>query len=261
MNATLATLGDTDAMPGSDMIAETATDSLGGAASAKAIIVAVPNAPLITAPAGIIVARGVSEPVAGISLSEIGAVAGETFTVPVTDVDGRLSATGATGSGTTSVSVTGTLTQVNAALATLHDTDGTPTPDTLTVAAIDSLGNTAAPQTIAVTVNGAPLLAAPATAVLGQGRQGGIPGVSVSETGTTTGETFTVTAADTAGLLFASGVGVTGSGTTSFTITGTLAQVDADLATLKATSGGADTITLTATALAARPPRPASPSP
>src|SRR5258705_266680 len=93
-----------------------------------------------------------------------------------------------------------------------------------------------------------PVITAPATAVVGVGKPIGISGVSLSETGNTTGETFTVTLVDTNGLLSATGTGITGSGTTTLTITGTLTQVNADLATLTDTDSNlaADTITLTA---------------
>ncbi len=70
-----------------------------------------------------------------------------------------------------------------------------------------------------------------------------------------TGEIITVTLADARGLLSAStnaiggGGAITGSGTTQLTITGTLAEVDADLTTLAdhEKSAGTDTISVTAT--------------
>ena len=59
-----------------------------------------------------------------------------------------------------------------------------------------------------------------------------IPGVQVSEVGSTSGETFTVTVSDTKGTLSASCTGVSGSGTAKLTIAGTLAQVNGALASL-----------------------------
>ena len=60
-----------------------------------------------------------------------------------------------TGSGSTKLTITGSLSQVNGELATLTDTDGTVGSDTITLSASDSFGNQSAPQTIAVTAKAA----------------------------------------------------------------------------------------------------------
>ena len=88
------------------------------------------------------------------SLSETGSTGSETFTVTLTDTNGDLSATGTgvSGSGTTSLTITGSLSLVNTDLGTLTDTDSTRVPDTISVNASDSFGNTAAQKQIAVTV-------------------------------------------------------------------------------------------------------------
>jgi hypothetical protein len=137
---------------------------------------------------------------------------------------------------------------VTADLATMTDSDGTAGSDTISVNASDSLGNKASQSSVAVTVNGLPTLTAPASATLGIGEAGAIGGLSLSESGNTSGETFTVTLSDKHGDLSATGTGVSGSGTTSLTITGSLGQVNADLATLTDTDGtaGSDTITVNA---------------
>jgi hypothetical protein len=110
----------------------------------------------ITGPAAATVGQGQATAISGVNLSESGNTAGETFTVTLADANGALSATGSgvSGDGTTSLTITGSLTQVNSDLATLTDTDATTPSDTITLNASDSLGNTAIPQTIAVTVNG-----------------------------------------------------------------------------------------------------------
>ncbi len=137
---------------------------------------------------------------------------------------------------------------MNSDLATLTDTEGAIGADTITVDASDSLGGAAAQQQIAVTVNGAPVITAPASVAVGVGETGTISGVSLGESGNTSNETFTVTLADANGDLSASGSGVSGAGTTNLTITGSLSQVNSDLATLTDTDGatGSDTITLNA---------------
>ncbi|WP_158746201.1 hypothetical protein, partial [Acidisphaera sp. L21] len=88
-----------------------------------------------------------------------------------------------TGSGSTAVTIQGSLAQVNAALATVTDAQSTAGTDTIRLAALDSFGNAAANANVGVTVNGLPVLAAPATAVVGVGKAGAIAGLSLSETG------------------------------------------------------------------------------
>jgi len=190
--------------------------------------------PSIAAPLAATVGVGRAAPISGVSISESPTTSGETFTVTLVDTNGLVSAAGAgvLGSGSTSLTIDGCLVQVNSALATLTDTAGTTGPDTITINASDSNGGTASPKSIAVTVNGLPVITAPATAMVQQNQTTALRGLSLSESGTTGAELFTVALADTHGLLSAVGSGITGSGTTSLTIAGTLSQVNADLATL-----------------------------
>ena len=97
------------------------------------------------------------------SLAESGSTSDETFTVTLSERQGKLSATTSaeggggsiSGSGTTSLTITGTLSQVNADLGTLSDTDPSSGSDTITLTAKDSFNNSAQQQTIAVTASGA----------------------------------------------------------------------------------------------------------
>jgi VCBS repeat-containing protein len=103
--------------------------------------------------------------ISGINVSETGDTNGELFTVTLTDSHGVLSAS-TVGDGDTviasgtSLTITGSLSDLNSDLATLTDTNGTVGPDPITLTATDSLGNSAAPQTVAVTIQPA---AVPAT--------------------------------------------------------------------------------------------------
>ena len=138
------------------------------------------------------------------SLSESGSTSDETFTVTLSDGHGKLSATTSaeggggsiSGSGTTSLTITGTLSQVNADLATLSDTDPSSGSDTITLTAKDSFNNSAQQQTIAVTASGLPVITAPSTATVALNQATKITGVSLSESGSTSDETFTVTLSD-----------------------------------------------------------------
>src|SRR6185312_7972207 len=255
VNAALATLSDTDGTTGADTIDVNATDSFGNVASEQQIAVSVAAGPVLAAPANAAVGLGEAGAIAGVSLSETGGTTGETFTVTLGDSNGLLSASNAggatvTGGGTGSLSISGTLSEVNAALATLADTDSVGSSDTITVNASDSFGNTAGSKTIAVTVNGLPSIAAPTAVTAGLGQAAAVAGISLSESGNTTGETFTVTLSDTDGVLSASNAGgatVSAAGTT-LTIQGTLGQVNVALATLTDTdtTAGSDTIAIDA---------------
>ena len=250
VNADLATLTDSEAGAGSDTLSITASDSLGNAATPGNVALTINGPPSISAPSSETFGQGRTTAVSGISIAEAGNLSGETFTVTLSDTMGLLSATGTgvTGSGTTSLTITGSLAQVNADLATLTDSTPTAGADTIKVSLTDSLGGNATPASIGVTTNGLPVITNPATATAPQGKATAISGVSLSETGNTAGETFTVTLTDLAGLLTATGTGVSGSGTKSLTITGSLAQVNADLATLAVLEAApfADTLTMNA---------------
>lgn len=116
------------------------------------------GAPAIAAPGSEVVGQGHATAISGVRLSETGNTVGETFRAIASDSQGILSATGTgvSGSGTTTLTLLGSLAQVNADLATLKDTDGTVAPDTIKLNASDSLGNSATPKAIAVTVHGSP---------------------------------------------------------------------------------------------------------
>ena len=127
MNAELAALKVSEASPGADTIALSATDSLGETGTPAHITLSTGTklTPVLTAPATLAAGTGLSTPVTGVTLSETGSTSGEIFTVKLTDTNGVLSATGTgvAGSGSKAVTISGTLAQVNADLATLSDTD------------------------------------------------------------------------------------------------------------------------------------------
>ena len=251
VNADLATLKDADGVAGADKISLAVTDGYGNTGSSSISVTAVTLAspPVLTAPASLVIGAGETASVSGITLAQTGAIAGETFTVTLSDGIGLLSATGAgiTGSGSKALTISGTLAQVNADLATLKDADTTPGSDTINLGVSDSLGSHTS-GSIAVTVNGLPDVTAPAAETISLGRPASISGIDLAETGNTTGEIFTVTLNDSHGLLTALGQNVTGSGTDALTLSGTLAQINADLATLrdKDSTSGSDSITIAA---------------
>jgi hypothetical protein len=185
VNVALANLTDTDGTAGPDTITIAAGESYGGAATQKSIAVTANGLPVIAAPSTLNLGAGKPGAVPGVSLGESGATSGEIFTVTVSDVNGVLSAGtggGATVSGPgTTLTISGSLAQVNAALSTLSDTDNSAGPDTIALNAADSLGNQAAARSIAVSVTAGPVITAPGGAVIGVGKVASIPGISVSE--------------------------------------------------------------------------------
>jgi serralysin len=153
---------------------------------------------------------------------------------------------------------TGTAAAVTAALDALvfvptanQVTPGLTVTTGFTISDKDTVGATATDAVttvVATDVANPPTLTVPPSATVNQGAPTLIAGLSLAEIANVTGETFTVTLADTSGLLSATGTGVSGAGTTSLTITGSLATVNADLATLSDTDAttASDTIALNA---------------
>jgi serralysin len=153
------TINQAQVLPGQNVttiftIADTDTALATATDSTTTVVATDVGAPTLTGPLTATVNQGAATPIAGLSLAEIANVAGETFTVTLGDTNGLLSATGTgvTGSGTTSLTIAGSLATVNSDLATLSDTDAATPSDTITLNAVDSFGVAAAPQSIAVTV-------------------------------------------------------------------------------------------------------------
>ncbi len=218
-------------------------DSLGAVVYGTATFTDVNLTPSITAPATATIGVGQTATISGINLAEPDSTDSEIFSVSITDTHGDLLVTGSGGTvfgnGTSVISISGiTFTQLNSYLASLTDTDSTPGSDSIILQASDSFGDVTSTQTISVTINGPPTIAAPSAQIVASGQPAAITGISVAESGDTSGETFSATISDTNGLLSVTGSGgtVSGAGTTSLSITGvTLAQLNTYLASLSDT--------------------------
>ena len=110
----------------------------------------------ISAPLTITAQIGQTTPIPGIGITDGADVSGVTFEVLVTAKDGGPAAGGnATGSGTASLDIVGSLSDVNAALATVTVTEASAGfDDTITVGVGDSAEDVTAPRTIDVAVSG-----------------------------------------------------------------------------------------------------------
>ncbi len=259
VNADLSSLDYIANGVGIDSIDVATSDGRGGS-NDQQIAVSINAPPVTTVPgAQIIDLNGGSNltPIPSVSVADADAVsASETITVTLSDTTGLLSADNGAGGGgtiagsaTTGLTIEGTLTQVNADLSTLAYVANGFGADSIDVVTSDGRGGSDS-RTIGITITGSN--APPVTTVAGpqlfqQGGQGAIP-ISVADADAdSAGETITVALSDTTGFLSANaGVGggggtITGSGTTKLTISGTLAQVNADLSTLDYAANGVST--------------------
>ena len=135
------------------MVSSNITDSFG-----NEVILGVTGGngpPTFTGPATVALTTATPEAITGVTLSEAGNQAGESYSVTVADTFGTLALTQSggdivTGSGSNHVTITGNLTDVNATLATLTDTDALGRFDTITASGTSALGGTATPFDIVV---------------------------------------------------------------------------------------------------------------
>ena len=214
LNSDLASLKDTNGTAVADNIAVTVTDSFGNVGT-QTFDVTVAAAPVIAATTTQTIGINQATTIAVGAVTEIDAASGETFSVELKDVNGLLSATGATAAsnGTTDLFINNvSLATLNSDLASLKDTNGTAVADNIAVTVTDSFGNVGT-QTFDVTVAAAPVIAVPGAQTFDVNEATAITGVSLTESGNTSGELFTVTLKDTHGLLSAN-TSLTGGGGT-----------------------------------------------
>ena len=247
VNAALGTLSFLSNSLGPDQIDVATSDGRGGSDDHKIAVTVTPstNVPFsIIAPSAAVL--GVNQPGSvGIKLAESPTTPGETFSISISDANGALSAStlvaggGGTivNSGANTLTISGTLDQVNADLTTLTETNTLTAPDLLFMLASNSKGENAPVVLVDVTVNGAPTITTPSDVRAPAGLATPVPLMKVSETGNTAGEVFVVILSDINGLLSATfgGSPVIGSGTNHLTLSGSLDQVNAELASLKIT--------------------------
>ena len=261
LNTILGTLTYTTSLTtsGADSITVSVNDNaglyIGGAKSASnTIAVSVTNGnPVVNAPASVTDTLSGQYSVSGISIVE--ALSGSSVVATVSDSRGNLHVTagGATLSGndSASITITGTLAQLNAALSSLtYTTSLTATgSDVLSISVSDSGKSASSSVDITVSGNDTPLVTVAGAQSYHDTNYHGIFGVSVSDSLGGTSVTATLTANSgnlqvTAG----SGITITGNGTGSVTISGSQAVVNTALGTLQyattATATTSDLITV-----------------
>lgn len=259
----LAHLSYTAASSGtSDKVSFNVWDPAGDNATST-LPVAIEGDPVISVPPPMKVATGATTTIEGVSVADTFASSNPvTMVVTLSDQTGQLALTDPggnrlPGSGTNTITVSGSLAQINADLATLSYVAAGAGSDDITVNATDPRGLENS-KSIAVMVNAAappppngPTITAPGTENVTVGSAASVTGVSITDAfaATNPGMMLLNLSAST-GLLTmtdASGSPLPGSGTSSITVTGSLAQINADLATLSYTAadtaGSKDSIT------------------
>jgi len=217
------------------------------------------TAPSITAPSNVAVNQNATLAFTGpdaISVTDAGGTA-EQMTLLVNEGTltlGTTTSLAVTGNGTSSLTLSGTLASLNSDLATLSytPTAGYNGPDTLSLSDKDTSDSLTVTDSVSITVNPlAPTITAPATASVNENAALAFTaGNAISVTDPSgTAEQLTLTVSHgTLSLGTTTGLTVTGNGSASLVLSGTLASLNSDLATLSyaPTSGynGPDTLSL-----------------
>ena len=250
---------DQAGIEGDKSIAVTVT----GAASGSGSSGAAPTGPSIAAPASERVTAGATASIGGVSITDAFAASNPgALTLNLSATGGDIAmkaASGAAvaGSGTAAISVSGTLAQINADLATLtYAAGGSAGTGSVSIDVWDQAG-LEGDKTIAVTVAAAtttptgPSITLPASESVTAGTSAAVKGVSVTDASAASSPgTMILNVSAGSGdiaMTGANGTALSGSGTHAISVTGTLAQINADLATLSysaASTDGSDTISI-----------------
>ena len=282
INTELATLTYQASAAGTDWLWVSATEAGAPQATSPVVVTVTPapvivppvvTAPVVTAPANVTLVAGTTQTLSGVSVA--GGQAGVGLSVTVSDSAGLLHTTAtsgvtALGEGSTALTLTGTLAAINTELASLtYQAAAATGTDWLWVSATEA-GAPQATSPVVVTVTPAPaivppvvttpVVTTPASATLAAGTTQTLSGISVADSQPGVG--LSVTVSDSTGLLSATatgGVTATGEGSTSLTLTGALAAINTDLASLTYQASAAGTDWLWVSANAAGAPQVASP--
>jgi T5SS/PEP-CTERM-associated repeat protein len=236
-----------------DVGADASGDGTAITLAAGGSAVVTPPALTVAAPQTVDAAAGAAQPIGGLSVGD--STAGAIITATLFSNTGNLSASAAEGATVTSIDKGGGLVivggslAVNAVLAGVTYTALAAGTDTLSVSVTDSDGD-GDTGSIGISVpDRPPTLTLPGAQTVTADSAVTIAGISVASD-VTADVAFTVTLSDSAGTLSATargGSAVDGAGYMALTISGDLADVDADLATLTYLAAGmvtADTINI-----------------
>ncbi len=232
---------------GSDSLQISAIDSGDSFSGSASVAITVQAPPVISAPATAGLNENTSYTFSGSSITLADSTAsGTSDSLSLSVVDGKLtlgSTTGLTFSAganrASSMTVTGTLANLNAALNGLvyAPNAGYSGPDSLQISVNDTGDNLSGSAAVSITVNAPPSIAAPATATLNENASWTFSGtISVTDAAASgNGDSLalsvahgTLTLSTIGGLMFTAGA----NGTASFTVTGSVANLNAALNSL-----------------------------
>ncbi len=249
LNTELATLTYTaGSAAGTDWLWVSAAGPNGTQGLGHAVVtttLATVSTPVIDPPATISVVTGATAAISDVNVADSG-YTGD-ITVVVSDNTGLLSATGTSGvstkgEGSTALTLTGTVADINTELASLTYKAGSTTGSEWLWISAEAPGGTQGLGHIVMDtttpVSTVPVVTTPGTATIASGAARALTGISVADSGS---GTVSVAVSDSAGLLniaAASGVTIKGEGTDDLTLNGSLAAVNADLASLTYTANG-----------------------
>ncbi len=216
------------------------------------------SGPIFTLPSSETTTTGGSVAVTGVSVTDAFAASNPgTLVLNLSATLGLLAMTSGgarlAGSGTHAMSVTGTLAQINADLATLTYTAGsTAGGDTINLDVWDQAGleGTKSLEVTVTATSTGPVISVPASDSVAAGSATAVAGISVTDAyAASSPGNVVLDVSATSGLvaMTAGGAQLTGSGTHTISVSGTLAQINADLATLSYTAGssaGTDSISV-----------------
>jgi len=222
----------------------------------------------VTAPGTAADGVGRNSPIGGYSVAITDPVKGETVQAVIMTNSGDLNVFGETGAYTgvlngvtitggrpTCITLTGSVAAVNRALLTLTNDESAVASDELWINVSDSAGDNtnSSADTLwtPLSTAAAPVLSGVASVSGQSGKLTPLPAFTVSELGASSNESFTATISDGFTELTDTVGGVTGSGSTSLTLRGTLSQINTQLkhlyATFVDTPAGDDTMTIKVT--------------
>ena len=268
INAALATLTYIHTTAGTFTITVLSTDSsatpLTGSDTFNIALSAPLSAPVNTVPGAKTTLPDTATPITGVSVNDAD---GNLATTKLTVINGKVSVTlggGATISAgvnsTTTLTLSGTQTQINDALATISYTSnaGYSGSDTLTVLSTDSSGTPLTDtDTISITVNSPPVNTVPSGQTAGTNVAKAITGISVADADNNLATTKLTASNGTITVSLAGGatISVGANNTATLTLSGTLVQINAALATVSYTASvaGVYTITILSTDTAGTP--------
>jgi Calpain family cysteine protease len=206
-----------------------------------------------------VIAASTATKITGISIADTKATPTALLSVQVSDTQGILSVSAATGltvtgSASKTLTLKGTLTTLNTALATLSDTNTTVGADNITVVVSDPTTGLIGTAIQQVNIQLPPSIL-PSTNTVLTNISSAVKGLVVTDAAATDSTNLTVAITNNHGLLNvtapSSGLTLTGANSVSLTLTGTLAVVNTALATLvdKNSTAGTDSLIIKITDL------------